>query len=33
MTKADITLANKPVVAFKIDRDVLDRKELSFNVI
>ena len=25
--------ANKPVVAFKIDRDVLDRKELSFNVI
>jgi len=25
--------ANKPVVAFKIDRDILDRKELSFNVI
>jgi len=25
--------ANKPVVAFKIDRDTLDRKELSFNVI
>lgn len=24
---------NKPVVAFKIDRDTLDRKELSFNVI
>lgn len=24
---------NKPVVAFKIDLDVLDRKELSFNVI
>lgn len=25
--------ANKPVVAFKIDRDVLDGKELSFDVI
>lgn len=25
--------ADKPVVAFKIDRDVLDGKELSFNVI
>lgn len=25
--------ANKPVVAFKIDRDILDRGELSFNVI
>lgn len=25
--------ANKPVVAFKIDQDTLDRKELSFNVI
>lgn len=25
--------ANKPVVAFKIDRDILDRKEMSFNVI
>lgn len=25
--------ANKPVVAFKIDRDILDRKELLFNVI
>ena len=25
--------ANKPVVAFKIDRGILDRKELSFNVI
>lgn len=25
--------ANKPVVTFKIDRDTLDRKELSFNVI
>ena len=25
--------ANKPVVAFKIDRDILDRKELSFSVI
>lgn len=25
--------ASKPVVAFKIDRDILDRKELSFNVI
>ena len=25
--------AKKPVVAFKIDRDTLDRKELSFNVI
>lgn len=25
--------ANEPVVAFEIDRDVLDRKELSFNVI
>ena len=25
--------ANKPVVAFKIDQDALDRKELSFNVI
>ena len=25
--------ANKPVVAYKIDRDTLDRKELSFNVI
>lgn len=25
--------ANKPVVTFKIDRDILDRKELSFNVI
>lgn len=25
--------ADKPVVAFKIDRDILDRKELSFNVI
>lgn len=25
--------ANKPVVAFKIDRDILDRRELSFNVI
>lgn len=24
---------NRPVVAFKIDRDTLDRKELSFNVI
>lgn len=24
---------NKPVVAFKIDRDALERKELSFNVI
>lgn len=23
----------RPVVAFKIDRDTLDRKELSFNVI
>ena len=36
---ADITLCvcaqeeSKPVVAFKIDRDTLDRKELSFNVI
>lgn len=25
--------SNRPVVAFKIDRDILDRKELSFNVI
>lgn len=25
--------ANKPVVMFNIDRDILDRKELSFNVI
>lgn len=25
--------ANRPVVAFKIDRDALDRKEMSFNVI
>jgi len=25
--------AKRPVVAFKIDRDILDRKELSFNVI
>ena len=25
--------ADKPVVAFKIDQDTLDRKELSFNVI
>ena len=25
--------ADRPVVAFKIDRDTLDRKELSFNVI
>lgn len=25
--------ADKPVVAYKIDRDTLDRKELSFNVI
>lgn len=25
--------ADRPVVAFKIDRDALDRKELSFNVI
>ena len=25
--------ANKPVVAYKINRDTLDRKELSFNVI
>lgn len=25
--------ATKPVVAFKIDRDILNRKELSFNVI
>lgn len=25
--------ANKPVVAFKIDRDILDRKEMVFNVI
>lgn len=25
--------ANKPVVAFKIDQDTLDRKELSLNVI
>lgn len=25
--------ANRPVVAYKIDRDALDRKELSFNVI
>ena len=25
--------ANRPVVAFKIDRDTLDRKEMSFNVI
>lgn len=40
MTKTDITLAseedenaNKPVVAFKIDRDILDRKELLFNAI
>lgn len=36
---ADLTLCicpqteSKPVVAFKIDRDALDRKELSFNVI
>lgn len=36
---ADFTLClctlteSKPVVAFKIDRDTLDRKELSFNVI
>lgn len=35
----DVTLCictqteSKPVVAFKIDRDTLDRKELSFNVI
>ena len=40
MTKTDTALAseedenaNKPVVAFKIDRDILDRKELSFSVI
>ena len=36
---ADLTLClraqteSKPVVAFKIDRDTLNRKELSFNVI
>ena len=36
---ADLTMClcaqteSKPVVAFKIDRDALDRKELSFNVI
>ncbi len=32
-TAAEDDNANRPVVAFKIDRDVLDRKELSFNVI
>ena len=32
-TADDDKNADRPVVAFKIDRDILDRKELSFNVI
>lgn len=39
MTKSDITLCmcaqteSKPVVTFNIDRDALNGKELTFNVI